>query len=234
MDDWPGAVLFDMDGTLVESHVNVERAWTTWALARGLDPAQVLADAHGLPSEATVARWLPGASEEQIALAAAEQLALQYDDVTGVHAIEGVHDLLGFLIDAQIPWAIHTSADDRLARARLDAAGITAPAVVTRDQIRRGKPAPDGYLHAAELLGVEPARCVVVEDTAIGIESGRAAGMTTIGVRGAEGDLPIRTIADLHLWLTVLTRGTRTAGKEEGEPRGFPFFAGLDVGRPTQ
>ena len=229
----PAAVLFDMDGTLVESHVNVERAWTAWSRARGLDPAQVLADAHGLPSEATVARWLPGASEEEIVLAAAEQLALQYDDVTGIHAIEGVHDLLGFLLDAQIPWAIHTSADDRLARARLGAAGITPPTLVTRDQVQRGKPAPDGYLRAAELLGVEPDRCIVVEDTAIGIESGRAAGMTTIGVRGADGDLPIRSIPDLHLWLVVLTRGTRAGEKEEGEPPGFPFFAGLDFRPPT-
>ena len=227
-------MLFDMDGTLVESHANVERAWTTWSRARGLDPASVLADAHGLPSEATVARWLPGASEEEIALAAAEQLALQYDDVTGVHAIDGVHDLLTFLTDARIPWAIHTSADDRLARARLAAAGIAPPTLVTREQLQRGKPAPDGYLRAAELLGVVPDRCIVIEDTAIGIESGRAAGMTTVGVRGAEGDLPIRSIADLHLWLTVLTRGSQPGGMEEGEPPGFPFFTGFDLKPPTQ
>ena len=219
MEVWPRAVLFDMDGTLVESHVNVERAWATWARARNLDPALVLADAHGLPAEATAERWLPGASEEQIALAAAEQLALQYDDVTGVHAIEGVHDLLEFLSGAQVPWAIHTSADDRLARVRLAAAGIAPPTLVTRDQLRRGKPAPDGYLRAAELLGVEPADCVVVEDTAIGIESGRAAGMATIGVRDAEGDLPIRSIPDLHLWLTVVHR------RSEGDRQpGLPFM----------
>lgn len=218
MSTWPAAVLFDMDGTLLESHDNVERAWTTWARARDLDPTEVLAHAHGLPAEATVARWLPDARADEIAAAAAEQLALQYHDVTGIAAIEGVHDLLNFLTSASIPWAVHTSADDRLARIRLDAAGISPPVLVTRDQIARGKPAPDGYLRAAELIGIAPADCIVVEDTLVGIESGRAAGMQTVGVRGATGDLPVRSIADLHLWLVV------TRKSEEGEPPGFPFF----------
>jgi len=218
VNSWPAAVLFDMDGTLLESHDNVERAWTTWALARGLDPRDVLAHAHGLPAEATVARWLPDASDDDIAMAAAEQLALQYDDVTGIAAIDGAHDLLNFLTNASIPWAVHTSADDRLARVRLEAAEISPPVLVTRDQLQRGKPAPDGYLRAAELLGVSAADCIVVEDTDVGIDSGRAAGMQTVGVRGATGDLPIRSIPDLHLWLVV------TRKSEEGEPPGFPFF----------
>lgn len=216
---WPAAVLFDMDGTLLESHDNVERAWTAWALARGLDASEVLAQAHGLPAEATVARWLPDASNDDIAMAAAEQLALQYDDVTGIAAIEGVRELLDYLTIASIPWAVHTSADDRLARVRLEAAGISPPVLITRDELQRGKPAPDGYLRAAELLGIEPNDCIVVEDTNVGIESGRAAGMQTVGVRGAIGDLPIRSLPDLHLWL-VLTRKS-----EEGEPPGFPFFS---------
>lgn len=218
MSTWPAAVLFDMDGTLLESHDNVDRAWTAWARARGLDPTEVLAHAHGLPAEATVERWLPDADAEEIATAAAEQLALQYDDVTGITAIEGVHDLLSFLTSARIPWAVHTSADDRLARIRLHAAGISPPVLVTRDQLQCGKPAPDGYLRAAELVNTAPSECIVVEDTIVGIESGRAAGMQTVGVRGAIGDLPIRTISDLHLWLMVTTK------TEEGEPRGFPFF----------
>lgn len=213
-----------MDGTLIESHDNVERAWTSWALARGLDPAEVLAHAHGLPAEATVARWLPTADPETLAAAAAEQLMLQYDDVTGITAIDGVHDLLGFLDETSIPWAVHTSADDRLARVRLEAAGITPPVLVTRDQLERGKPAPDGYLRASELIGIPAADCVVVEDTRVGIESGRAAGMQTVGVRGAEGDLPVRSITELHLWLVISNRDSAGLNNEEGEPPGFPFF----------
>lgn len=219
MTTWPGAVLFDMDGTLLESHANVERAWTSWAISRGLDPNSVLAEAHGLPADVTVARWLPGANDDAIATAAAEQLAIQYDDVTGITPIEGVPELLAFLTDAAVPWAVHTSADARLAQVRLDAAGIKPPVLVTRDQIDRGKPAPDGYLRAAQLLGVEPEQCIVIEDTPVGVESGRSAGMTTVGVRGADGDLPLRTIPDLHLWLTITLRSN-----EEGEPPGLPFF----------
>lgn len=210
-----------MDGTLVESHDNVERAWATWAITRGLDPSDVLAEAHGLPAEATVSRWLPDASDDEIAIAAAEQLALQYNDVTGIVPIEGVPELLAFLDSSTIPWAVHTSADDRLARVRLDAAGIVPPVLVTRDQVQRGKPAPDGYLQAAELLGLAPEQCIVVEDTPVGIESGRTAGMQTVGVRGAEGDLPVRSIADLHLWFAIAHRQA-----DRSDASAFPFMFG--------
>jgi len=213
----PAAVLFDMDGTLVESHDNVERAWTTWAQRRGIDAAALLENAHGLPAEITVARWLPDAGDHEIAAAAAEQLALQYDDVTGITPAVGALELLDFLTDSEFPWAVHTSADDRLARARLGAAGIDPPVLVTRDQLQRGKPAPDGYLRAAELLGVESSGCVVVEDTEVGIESGRAAGMQTIGVRGVAGDLPLGSLPELHLWLAVTTAPTNS------DSSGFPF-----------
>lgn len=214
----PAAILFDMDGTLIESHANVERAWEAWAISRGLDPAAVVATAHGLPADTTVARWLPGANDEAIAAAAAEQLQLQYDDVAGIELIEGVAPLLTFLDDVALPWAIYTSADAELARVRLAAAGITPTHLVTRDQVSNGKPAPDGYLRAAEILGAPAADCIVIEDTDVGIAAGRAAGMATVGVRGAIGDLPLRSISDLHLWLTVLIRSN-----EEGEPIGLPF-----------
>ena len=217
MTTWPVAVLFDMDGTLVESHENVERAWITWAQQHGIDATAVLAHAHGLPAEVTVARWLPDASDEEIAAAAAAQLALQYDDVTGITPVPGARELLEFLTDSEFPWAVHTSADERLARARLEAAGIYPPVLVTRDQLQRGKPAPDGYLRAAELLGVESSECVVVEDTEVGIESGRAAGMQTIGVRGVAGDLPLGSLPELHLWLAVATAPTNR------DSSGFPF-----------
>ena len=223
MTAWPAACLFDMDGTLLESHENVERAWTTWAQRRGIDAAELLEHAHGLPAEVTVARWLPEANDDEIAAAANEQLALQYDDVTGITPVPGALELLEFLTETGFPWAVHTSADERLARTRLEAAGIDPPVLVTRDQLQRGKPAPDGYLRAAELLGVESSGCVVVEDTEVGIESGRAAGMQTVGVRGVAGDLPLGSLPELHLWLVVASAPSGSDAPGSAFPFPFPM-----------
>lgn len=221
---WPHALLFDMDGTLIESHANVERAWATWATMHGLQVDEVLAMAHGLPADVTVGHWFPDAGAEEVAEMAAEQLQLQYDDVEGIETIDGVPELLEFLVDEAWPWAIYTSADAELARVRLEAAGLTPPVLVTRDQVDKGKPAPDGYLRAANILNISPPGCIVIEDTEVGLAAGRAAGMSTVGVRGALGDLPVRSISELHLWLT-LTRAPAHDASGDASPTPFPFPA---------
>jgi sugar-phosphatase len=198
---WPAAVLFDMDGTLIESHANVERAWATWAAQRDLDVQAVLAMAHGLPADVTVAHWFPEASADEVLALSAEQLRLQYEDVEGID-------------DTELPWAIYTSADAELARVRLRSAGLKPRVLVTRDQVKHGKPAPDGYLRAARLLAVPADQCIVIEDTDVGLAAGRAAGMTTVGVRGVVGDLPVRSISELHLWLAVKTAPTTLNGPD--------------------
>nr|MDQ3350211.1 HAD-IA family hydrolase [Acidobacteriota bacterium] len=97
-------------------------------------------------------------------------------------AIAGAAALL-----AELPperWAVVTSAGHELARTRLATVGLPVPRVlVGADDVARGKPAPDGYLRAADALGVPPARCVVLEDTPVGAEAGRAAGAIVIGLR---------------------------------------------------
>ncbi|WP_328467727.1 HAD-IA family hydrolase [Actinoplanes sp. NBC_00393] len=191
------AVLLDMDGTLVESHAAVERAWRTWALEHGVDADAVLAVAHGAPSHTTARHFLPGADDDTIAVAAARQLDLQYDDLADVTAAPGALELLAALTARSLPWAVVTSADVRLAHARLGAAGITPPLLVTIDDIAEGKPAPDGYLHAAAALGVAPTRCLVVEDAPVGVQAGRAAGAHTAGLRGTPADLPLTSLSDL-------------------------------------
>ncbi len=191
------AVLLDMDGTLVDSDAAVERAWTTWAGEHGVDPAQAITLAHGSPSEPTVRRMLPHLDEPATAVATARQLELQYDDLHDVVAAPGAHDLIAVLAAQQVPWAVVTSADARLAKARLEAAGIVAPVLVTVDQIPRGKPDPAGYLRGAELLGVAPASCLVVEDAEVGLVAGRAAGARTAALRGLKGDLRITSLTEL-------------------------------------
>jgi alpha-glucosidase len=191
------AVLLDMDGTLVASDASVERAWIAWADRRGLDPAAALAIAHGSPAHVTARRLLPHLDDAAIALAAQEQLAYQYDDLSDVGPTPGVELLLELLDRLELPWAVVTSADRRLATARLAAAGIAPPLLVTIEDVAAGKPDPEGYLVAAERLGVEPARCLVVEDTETGLAAGRAAGAATAALRGLAGDLRIHDLAHL-------------------------------------
>src|ERR671914_767415 len=171
------AVLLDMDGTLVDSDASVERAWTTWSAEHGLDPAAVLAIAHGSPADRTVRRLIPALDEASVAIAAQRQLDLQYDDLSDVVAAPGTPELLAALDRTGLPWAVVTSADVRLAKARLGAAGIEPPLLVTVEDVRRGEPDPGGFLHAAGRLGVDPAACLVVEDSEPGLAAGRGAGM---------------------------------------------------------
>jgi HAD superfamily hydrolase (TIGR01509 family) len=200
------AVLFDMDGTLVDSDAAVERAWHTWAGEYGVDPAAVLAVAHGRPSDPTVREARPDLDDAQVAQAAARQLELQYADLTDVHELPGARNLLRLLDVLGLPWAVVTSADRRLTEARLGAAGITPPeTVVTCEDIAEGKPSPEGFLKAAAALGVEPAACLVVEDSTPGLAAGYAAGMYTAALRGLRGDLSISGLPDLAALLSEWT-----------------------------
>jgi sugar-phosphatase len=95
------------------------------------------------------------------------------------------------------PWAVVTTADRRLADARLAAAGLVAPLLITIEDVKRGKPDPEGYLLAARRLGVEPQRCLVVEDTATGLQAGRAAGAVTAALKGEAGDIRLSDLGQL-------------------------------------
>ena len=200
---WPvdlsniAAVLLDMDGTLVDSDAAVERAWTTWAGEFGVDAAAVLAIAHGSPADSTVRKMFADATDDTVNRAATRQLELQYDDLTGVTALAGVESLLAVLKRRNLPWAVVTSADVRLAEARLGAAGIVAPLLVTVEDISAGKPDPEGFLLAAKRLGVAPERCLVVEDSEPGLAAGRAAGAVTAALKGLDGDLKLTDLGQL-------------------------------------
>jgi HAD superfamily hydrolase (TIGR01509 family) len=194
------AVLLDMDGTLVDSDASVERAWTTWSAEHGIDPAAVLAIAHGSPADLTVRAMLPALDEAAVAASAQRQLDLQYDDLADVVAAPGAPELLAALDRTGLPWAVVTSADVRLAKVRLGAAGIDPPLLVTVEDVQRGKPDPEGFRLAAARLGIDPATCLVVEDSEPGLAAGRAAGMRTAALRGLDGDLRIVDLGQLaHL-----------------------------------
>jgi HAD superfamily hydrolase (TIGR01509 family) len=206
---WPfEAVLFDMDGTLVDSSHSVERAWVTVATELGLDVLSVVKVCHGRPAPATLRQFLPEASVADIALAAGRQLELQYTDLADVEPMSGLPDVLTMLAETNMPWAVVTSADRRLANVRLEFCGIDPSVVVTADDVTEGKPHPAGYLLAAARLGVPIGRCLVVEDSTAGVEAGRRAGASVAALNGLECDFPIETLVDLTM---LLSRGGRTS-----------------------
>jgi mannitol-1-/sugar-/sorbitol-6-phosphatase len=191
------ALLLDMDGTLVDSDAAVERAWRAWSAVAGVDADEVLSIAHGSPAITTVRRLLPGRSDEEVRASAAMQLGLQYDDLSDTHATPGAHRLVATLETLRIPWAVVTSADRRLAAARLAAGGIAPPQLVTEEDVPAGKPDPAGYLLGAARLGIDPTRCLVVEDAEPGLVAGRAAGARTAALKGLTGDLSLRDLGQL-------------------------------------
>lgn len=203
------AVLLDMDGTLVDSDAAVERAWATWSAEFGVDAAAVLAIAHGAPADTTARKLLADATDDAVTRAAARQLELQYDDLSDVRALHGAAELITVLAERRIPWAVVTSADVRLAEARLAAAGIVAPLLVTVEDISAGKPDPEGFLLAARRLGVAPRRCLVVEDSEPGLTAGRAAGAMTAALKGLDGDIRLTDLGELAGLLSAAAAGPR-------------------------
>jgi mannitol-1-/sugar-/sorbitol-6-phosphatase len=191
------AVLLDMDGTLVDSDTAVERAWVRWAdeYAVAMDTLRPML--HGSPALTTVRAMLPRADDQAVARAAQRQLDLQYDDLDDVRLGAGGAHLLRTLALLRLPWAVVTSADRRLAQARLGATGIAPPLLITYEDSSRGKPHPDPYLVAADRLGVDPADCLVVEDSQPGIDAGCAAGATIAALRGLHADYEITDLGDL-------------------------------------
>ncbi|MFS4096527.1 HAD-IA family hydrolase [Streptomyces sp. AF1A] len=175
------ALLLDMDGTLVDSHAVVERVWRRWAERHGLDGDEVMKVVHGRQGHASMAVLLPDRPMTQNYADNARMLAEETADTDGVVEIPGAAAFLASLDG--LPHALVTSADVALSTARMTAAGLPLPEVrITAESVGASKPDPEGFLKGAAELGVEPADCVVFEDSGAGIAAGRAAGMTVVGV----------------------------------------------------
>ena len=181
------AVLFDMDGTLVDSTAIVEQVWGEFAVRYDLDIAEILRTSHGVQAGDTVRRFAPPGTD--VVALTAELGAMERVRTEGIVALPGAADLLRSLPADSV--ALVTSADRILADIRMGAAGLAMPATaVTADLVTRGKPHPEGYLRAAELLGVDPADAVVFEDAPAGIAAGLAAGIRTVAIGPNTGPLP--------------------------------------------
>lgn len=172
------AILFDMDGVLIDSAPAVERVWRKWALEHGVDPAYAIQQAHGRRSVETIRAVAPHMDAE---LENVKVEQMEIEDKEGVTALAGAAEILREL--PAVRFAIVTSATRPLAMARLGYAGLIVPKnMVTADDVINGKPSPEPYLKGAALLGVAPADCLVFEDTPAGVAAARAADMRVVAL----------------------------------------------------
>jgi sugar-phosphatase len=177
------AALFDMDGTLVDSTAVVESIWRDFCRDHGVDERVLVPWSHGRRTPDTVRHFLPDAPDEEVAAIVVDLESREEGTMSGIVEISGARELLAHL---EIPWAVVTSAPRELAVRRMVAAGLPVPGVlVPADEIDHGKPHPDGYLRAAELLGVDARECIAFEDAEPGIRSALESGARVVVV----GDL---------------------------------------------
>jgi sugar-phosphatase len=175
------AVLFDLDGTLVDSTASVLRNWRRIAAMLGRDGEDLVGDLHGIPGRQVLRMIEPDLTEERIRELDQALIDGEIADTRDVTATDGALRLVEAI--PRDRWAIVTSASRRLALARLRAAGLPVPSLlVTADDVREGKPDPAPFQLAARRLGLLPERCLVLEDAPAGITAAGAAGCPTLGV----------------------------------------------------
>jgi mannitol-1-/sugar-/sorbitol-6-phosphatase len=211
------AVLFDLDGVLVDSTRSVSRQWRQWAGEHGIDPEEVLAIAHGVRTIEVVERLAPHLDLE------AEVRRIECreaEDIDGVSVMPGAADLVHSIPDRR--WCVVTSGTRLLATARLRLGGLPTPrALITADDVTNGKPDPEPYLKGAELLGMKPAECLVVEDAPAGIRAAHAGGMKVIALASTypvlelqEADIVVRSLKSVAISAAAEGLEVRVAGEE--------------------
>lgn len=216
------AILFDLDGVLVDSIPSVERAWIKFAQRHKLDAATVLQAAHGHRSLETVRMLMPNLDAE-VENRIVEQDEI--DDAVGLVATEGAAELLSILPPER--WTIVTSGTRPLATARLRAAGLPVPKyLVAADEVVNGKPHPEPYIKGATALGFRPSDCVVFEDAPTGIRSAKSAGTKVIGVTGTYEPAQLAAADAL---LSSLAHVSVEVSKDKLTVR-IPVFTGVTAG----
>lgn len=200
------AILFDLDGTLIDSTPVTTHAWQRWGRELGIGRTDY--HAHGVPARQVIQGVIDtrdlDASRYDEAYALINHL--EETDTEGVVALPGARALLDSLPADR--WTIVTSCTNTLAAVRLGAVGWGAPPnIVTADMVTRGKPDPEGYLLGAARLGFEPSRCLVVEDAPAGLTAATAAGMRSLGLTGtyAASELQADVVLDGLAGVRVLS-----------------------------
>jgi sugar-phosphatase len=177
------AILFDLDGVLVDSTRAVDREWRAWAKRKGVDGDAIMAIAHGVRTVEVIRRVAPHLNAEREASLIESEEA---EDKEGVVVMPGAVELVHSIPDGR--WGVVTSGSRLLASTRMVYCGLPLPKVlITADDVTQGKPHPEPYLKGAEGLGLDPRECLVIEDAPAGIRSALAAGTKVVGIASTYG-----------------------------------------------
>lgn len=175
-------VLFDLDGTLIDSTPAIARSWSAVLTEIGI-PLEVLPSLHGQPSRQSLHRLLPDASLEEIDHWAKKIESLEVEDTDGIILLPGARELFEELDRREIEWFIVTSCTRELGTARAKSVGLSLPPKsIFFDDVEKGKPHPDPYLLGLERLGISANNALVIEDAPAGIKSGKAAGIKVVAM----------------------------------------------------
>lgn len=204
----PAAVLFDNDGLTLDT----EPIWTR--------AEEVLFARYGVEFTMDHKRYILGSAPAVAAVKLEEILGHPGQALTeelyeltiaafadGVEPMPGALELIAALREAAIPVGLVSNSTRAFVDAALARAGLadTFAVTVVGEEVAAPKPAPDTYLAAAAALGVDPAGCIVLEDSPTGVAAGRAAGMRTIGVPSLDGvelqaDIVVASLTDPAVW----------------------------------
>jgi mannitol-1-/sugar-/sorbitol-6-phosphatase len=196
------AILFDLDGVLVDSTKAVDREWRAWAKKKGVDGDAIMAIAHGVRTIEVIRRVAPHLDAETEARRIENH---EVHDREGVVAMPGAIDLVRSIPEGR--WGVVTSGSRKLASTRMRFCGLPVPKVlITADDVKNGKPDPEPYLKGAERIGAAPGECLVVEDAPSGIKAALAAGMKVMGLASTyapeklnEANAVVRKLAQLQV-----------------------------------
>jgi sugar-phosphatase len=171
-------ILFDMDGTLLESNEASELIWKTWSAAHGVDLEKIRAVHHGRRPEETIALVAPQ-------LDAVKEAKFIYEDQQncseGIYPIPGVNAFYNSLPKGS--FGIVTAANQIILEKRFKIVGLAPPEVcITATLLKKGKPDPEGYLLGAKKLGFAPKDCIIFEDAPAGLLAAKRAGMRSVAI----------------------------------------------------
>jgi mannitol-1-/sugar-/sorbitol-6-phosphatase len=196
------AILFDLDGVLVDSTRSVDRQWRKWALANKVDPEKVMEIAHGRRTIEVIQLLAP---HIDTALEVERIERMEAEDQAGVTVMPGAAELVSTIPEGR--WCVVTSGTRYLAKARLKLGDLPVPEIlVSADDVKEGKPHPEPFLHAARLMGVDAKDCVVIEDAPAGLQAAHAAKMRAVALTStyrakdlSEADAIVDSLGQIHV-----------------------------------